>query len=38
MLLQILGGERKDGQLETRTRRFISQENACKSSNIVLRP
>jgi hypothetical protein len=38
MLLQILGGERKDGQLETRTRRLISQENARKSSNVVLRP
>ena len=25
MRLQILGGERKDGQLETRTRRLLSQ-------------
>ena len=30
MLLQILGGERKDGQLEARTRRLVSQKSVKK--------
>lgn len=32
MLLQILGGERKDGQLETRPRRLVSQKVSQKKA------